>query len=134
MKASSFFVCVALLVAGSAVAPVRGAQAGQAGKPETPAVANARSAKLTELKRQQAANAAEIQRLRARVKEAADKRFAQARQGKTPPPTDSISDLGSTDQLKLQQLMEQKAKLEAEISKLMKEASDAANKITENLK
>lgn len=134
MKASSFFVCVALLVAGSAIAPVMGAQAGPAGKPETPAVANARSAKLTELKRQQAANEAEIQRLRAKVKQDADLRVAHARQAKTPQPTDSLSEMGSADQLKMQQMMERKTKLEEEISKIMKEASDASNTLTGNLK
>ena len=131
MKRSFFVVCLSLLVAGSSFTSVRGAQPG---KPETPAVVQARNAKLTELRRQQAANAAEIQRLRARIKQDADRRAALARQGKTPQPTDSISDMNSTQQLKLQQLMDQRTKLEEELSRIMKEASDAAKNITDNLK
>ena len=109
MKRSFFVVGLSLLVAGSSFTSVRGAQPG---KSESPAVVQARNAKIAELRRQQAANATAIQRLQTKIKHDHDQRAALARQGKTPPPTDSLSDLSSLDQLKLQQLMDQRTKLE----------------------
>jgi len=134
MKPSSFLVCLSLLMAGSAVTPVMRAANGPAGKPESPAAVQARNAKLADLKSQHAANEAEIQRLRVKVKQDADLRAAHARQGKTPQPTDSLSEMGAADTLKLQQMMDRKAKLEEMISNVMKESSDTANTITGNLK
>ena len=134
MKPLFFVVSLALLLAGSAFTPVLRAANGPAAKPESPAVAQARNARLADLKRQHAANEAEIQRLRAKIRQDADRRAAQARQGKTPHPTDSLSELGSADQLKLQQMMDRKSQLEEMISNVMKESSDASNSIIGNLK
>jgi hypothetical protein len=134
MKPRFLVVCLALLLAGSAFTPVLRAANAPAAKPESPAVTQARNARLADLKRQHAATVAEIQRLRAKIHQNAGQQAAHARQGNASLPKDSLSELGSEDTLKLQQMMDRKSQLEEMISNVMKESSDASNSIIGNLK
>ena len=133
MKSLFFVVCLALL-AGSAFTPVLRAAHGPAAKSGSPASAQAMNAKLADLKRQHAATEAEIQRLRVRVNQNSGQQAGYAHQGKTPHTADSLSEIGSADMLKLQQMMDRKRQLEEEMSRIMKASSDTSESIIGNMK
>lgn len=79
--------------------------------------------------------ASDLKALQAQMKANADKRKAlRDAQQKMKEEKDSLSEMGSADQLRLQQLMDRKSKLEEMISNLLKKSSDTQAAVTGNLK
>lgn len=89
---------------------------------------------LADLQKAKAQNAADIARLKTKLKHAANTRAAHPRPEGPKDKRDSRAEPGEQDQLQLQQLMDQKAKLEDMISNLVKKTSDTSAGAVQNIK
>jgi hypothetical protein len=79
---------------------------------------------LERLKKEKAANDAEILRLQAKIKIAAEKRAAERGNRPIKNTKDEMSEMDSASQLALQQATEKKSQLESMISNVMKAGSE----------